>query len=116
MKINPDHKFLLVTDDVSLYDFINYQKDIGEIELSCMKYTNFNIIPITAVSYLTTIFKCCKFQKIQEFDEFLFKKELKIGNERMRIQKCLAHYKWLQRVYPKVKGEKDLNGKKRVEA
>ncbi len=116
MRENIEHKFLIITDDVSLYDFINHQKDSGAIELSGMKYTIFNIIPITAVTYLTTIFICCKFQKIQEFDEFLFRKELMIDNERMRIYKCMAHYKWLQRVYPKAKGEKDLIGKRRAEA
>lgn len=116
MRKSTDHKFLIVTDDVSLYDFINHQKDIGEIELSRMRYTVFNIIPITAVSYLTTIFKCCKFQKIKEFDEFLFLKELKIDNERMRIQKCMTHYKWVQSIYPKVKAKKESIGKERVEA
>lgn len=98
---------LFVTDDTSLYSFINHINQQNHIELDGVVFKNLSIIPITCLSYMTTAFKCCKFEKLGELGKFFFEKRMKIENPKMREIKLKPFYNWWTIDYYKARSEKE---------
>ncbi len=98
---------LFVTDDTSLYALINHINEENRIDLNGEVFNNLHIIPITALSYMTKVFKCCKFDNLEGFGRFFFMNNIKINNPKMRETKLTPFYSWSTNEYYNARTEKE---------
>lgn len=95
LKDNQSTKFLIITDDDSFYDFINYVKQMTSLTLGTTNFNKFNVIPITSTTFLTLVFRCCKFNELQEYEKFRVVSQQRIGDANIISGKYKKFADWV---------------------
>ena len=99
IKIQSNHKYLIVTGDDSFRRFIAHVKSQGQITLAGQVYQTRNINGIMLLTQLTHLYKCCHYDDLREFRRFMLKKETEGKPKRVMNRKRIKYEDWIFDVF-----------------
>lgn len=104
-----NEEFLIVTDDENFRTVILEVSRSNSISLNTKLYTNLKIIPIRSLPFLTTTYKCCKYDDLEDYGKFFLWNISSLRGVHIKQRKFSITFDWIANGFNEARLHKSKN-------